>query len=383
MNKSELSEIRRRIHPEKPATDTVYGCYVNEEGAVITTFQRSLMSMPTEECDKYLALLRKVISGMPGKNLLEVTFRPDQVMEGEEHRLLMAMNNTGLKVEQSLDTFYRKVIDSYNTEERYLILLMHDNYDVPRKFRDDTAAEDASDTMFGYFLCAVCPVKEAKSNLTYSTDHQCFIENDRQYVVTPPELGFMFPSYEDGGANIYSLQYYTKDAAETHTEFVDGVFGGMAPMPAPEQKEAFDAMLSDTLEEDCSLEVVQSVHEHLRNVIEEKKLEKSPEIPVVTKKELGMVLASCGVAQEHVKAFEERYDEEFGPAADISAVNIAAPRSFEVHMPDVVVKVNPERSDLVETRIIDGARYILIRADEGVEVNGVSISSEVLGEDIE
>ena len=42
--------------------------------------------------------------------------------------------------------------------------------------------------------------------------------------------------------------------------------------------------------------------------------------------------------------------------------------------PDVVVQVNPERSDLIETRVIDGFRYILIRAEEGVEVNGVNIA---------
>ena len=35
--------------------------------------------------------------------------------------------------------------------------------------------------------------------------------------------------------------------------------------------------------------------------------------------------------------------------------------------------MNPERSDLIETRILNGARYILIRADEGVEVNGIDI----------
>ena len=37
------------------------------------------------------------------------------------------------------------------------------------------------------------------------------------------------------------------------------------------------------------------------------------------------------------------------------------------------IKVNPERSDLIETRIIGGVKYILICADEDVEVNGVSI----------
>lgn len=383
MNKIDIAEIRRGINPDKIASDAVYGCYVNEQREIITTFRKSLMTMPEDECAKYMALYKKVLSGTPGKNIIEIGFTPDAVMDGEEHKLLMAMRNTALKVEQSLDNFYDRVIRSLQIEGRYVILLLHNSIDVKPKFRDDTTMEDTSEDMFSYFLCAICPVKESKSVLSYSTRDQSFCESDREYVIAAPEVGFMFPAYEDGGANIYSVPYYTKDAAESHEELIDALFGAPAPMPAAEQKETFEAMLSDTLGEDCSLEVVQTVHEHLRNVIEEKKQEKSPEVPTVNKKELGMVLASCGVSEEHMKAFEERYDEEFGAVSDLCATNITAPSKFEVHTPDVVVKVNPERSDLVETRVIDGFRYILIRADDGVEVNGVSISMGALGEDMD
>ena len=41
--------------------------------------------------------------------------------------------------------------------------------------------------------------------------------------------------------------------------------------------------------------------------------------------------------------------------------------------PEVIIQVNPDRSDLIKTRIIDGRKYILICADDGVEVNGVEI----------
>ena len=94
------------------------------------------------------------------------------------------------------------------------------------------------------------------------------------------------------------------------------------------------------------------------------------------------MLQECGVSEERVAAFEARYDEEFG-AADLRVQNIVDVKKFELRTPDVVVKVNPERSDLIQTRTIDGSRYILIRADEGVEVNGVNISISDLGEDIE
>ena len=71
--------------------------------------------------------------------------------------------------------------------------------------------------------------------------------------------------------------------------------------------------------------------------------------------------------------FAEKYDEEFGEETALPPQNLINPRQFEVRTPEVTIRVNPERTDLVETRVIDGVKYILIRADSGVEVNGVSI----------
>ena len=84
-------------------------------------------------------------------------------------------------------------------------------------------------------------------------------------------------------------------------------------------------------------------------------------------------MESCGVAPEHITAFEEKYKEDFGEDTDVSPRNLVDLRQLEVRTPNVVIRVDPDRSDLIETRIIDGVKYLLIRADEGVEVNGASI----------
>ena len=57
----------------------------------------------------------------------------------------------------------------------------------------------------------------------------------------------------------------------------------------------------------------------------------------------------------------------------LSPSNIIDRKSFQLKTPDVIVKVDPAKLDVVETRIIDGTKYILIRADNDVEVNGVNI----------
>ena len=184
----------------------------------------------------------------------------------------------------------------------------------------------------------------------------------------------MFPCFDERAANIYSALYFTRDADEMHEGFIDAVFHCDAPVPAARQRERFQAVLEDALDEELSFDVAQTVHEKLRDMIETHAQEKIPEPLEVSRREIGGMLQACGVPEEKLEAFEARYDAEFGQGTPLRAANIAEPKRFELRTPDVVVKVNPERSDLIETRVIDGLRYILIRADEGVEVNGVNIS---------
>ena len=382
MNRKEIAEIRRRLNPDKNAISCVRGCYVNEKREIVAAFNRPMLSFPPEEQEKYLAIFKRTLAGVPGRNLIDIEFRPDQVMDDEAHQLLMGMRNTALTVDAGVEKLCQKIIDSLEIEGNYLILMMHDAYDVPFRHTDENKVDVISEEVFNYMLVSICPVKLTKPALSYFSEDNAFHSRDLDWVVGAPELGFMFPTFDDRATNIYSALYFTRDAADAHDEFVDAVFHCDAPMPAAEQREVFQAVLEDTLDEDLSFEVVQTVHEQLRDMIEEHDQDKAAEPLVVSKREVAGMLQSCGVPEEKVTAFEEKYDAEFGQGMSLNAVNIAQPRKFEVRTPDVVVQVNPERSDLVETRVIDGQRYILIRAEEGVEVNGVSVAMPgVLGDD--
>ena len=332
------------------------------------------MSFPQEEQEKYLSIFKRTLAGVPGKNLIDIEFRADQVMEDEAHQLLMGLRNTALTVDVGVEKLCQRIIDNLAMEGNYLILMMHDAYDVPFRHADENKVDVVSEEVFQYIMVCVCPVKLTKPALSYFSDDNAFHSREQDWVVAGPELGFMFPTFDDRAANIYSALYFSKDAADVHDEFIDAVFHCDAPMPAAEQREVFQAVLEESLDEDLSFEVAQTVHEQLREMIESHAQDKSAEPLVVSKREVAGMLQSCGVPEEKLTAFEERYDSEFGQGISLSAVNIAEPKKFEVRTPDVVVHVNPERSDLIETRVIDGFKYILIRADEGVEVNGVNIA---------
>ncbi len=373
MNEKEVAEIRRRFRPEKSNIAYIRGCYVNDKREIVSEFRQSFALTPQEESEKLLAILKRTLSGTLGKNLIDIDFTTRQVVDSEEHSLLMELRNSSLNNEEAAQALFQRIVQSLSIEGHYVILLAYDTYDVPYRSKDGEQQEDASSEVYSYFLCSICPVKMTKPALSYYVNENMFHNRKEDWIVAAPEIGFLFPVFEDRSTNIYSALYYTRDIAENHQEFVDAVFHCEVPMPAAEQKETFESILGETLAEDCSYDVVQSVHNQLSGMIEEHKANKEVEPLVLSKRAVKQVLESCGVPEERTATFDEKYDTVFGADTELRPRNIINSKQFEVCTPDVTIRVNPERSDLLETRVIDGKKYILIRAEEGVEVNGVQI----------
>ena len=374
MNKKEIAEIKRRLNPEFHNITIIRGCYVNGQGEVISSFSRFIEGMGEEEAEKYLAIFRKVLSGTQGQNLIDIEFTPEQVISSPEHQLLMQLKDTMLTEDDAVAQLFQAIIPTIHTEDHTLILLMHDGYDVPYRSQDGQRVAEMSTEVFHYILCAVCPVKLTKPTLGYNPDTNDFRSRESDWVVSMPEVGFMFPCFEERAADIYKALYYTRDTAKSHDELVQSLFAFQPPMPAAVQKETFQSILQESLREDCSYEVLQAVHEQVMEKMEEQKNDRHAAPLKIDKYDVKEVLAECGVKPANMAAFEEKFDQQFGEAAKIDAVNIVSPKQFQVKTPSVVIKVNSDRADLVETRVIDGHAYILIRAEEGVEVNGVNVS---------
>jgi len=387
MNQRDLSELRRRLNPDKKNPTVIRGCYTDHMGQVISMFAQPVYHLPQEENEKYMSLFKKVLSGTQGQNLLPVEFSAAQVMDGAQHKMLSELRESGLTDEDAVNALFERAlgyiqamgmaqaqsVDEQQKACNYLVLLLHDGYDIAYRDQNGETDQEQSTDVFSYILCAVCPVKQTKPQLTYVMEDANFRVHSADWAVGAPDLGFLFPAYEEHSANIYKAMFYTRDAAQTHEDFMKGVFGAERCMPAREQTETFQAVLQEALEDECSMDVVQAVHETVRTMIEEQKADKTAEPLSLSKQEVKQVLESCGVSEEKAQAFEEHYDETFGEYAELPAVNLVTPKQFKVDTPSVSIRVDPQRSDLIETRVIDGKNYILVLADGDVQVNGVNV----------
>ena len=375
MNQKEINELKRRFRADRTNVSHIYGCYVNTKGEIISRVDTALSMVPQEETELYLDRLKKVLSGAQGRNLIDIIFTPEQVSDSDEHRLLMALRDSRLQDPEIREEFYQKVAESLTLEDQnYLLLLACDSYDVPRRGRDGRDRSDESEQVFTYVVCAVCPVKEGGAALKYFHEESAFHISGAGQLVNPTVLGFLFPAFDNRTTNISNALYYAKQPAELHQELIDALFRtDEPPMSAAAQQEAFNAALTDGLEQECSFDVVQAVHEILRERIMEHKEERDPEPLALSAREITEVLEKSGVSREHQASFRGVCEAQFGDKATLNPSNLIDSGKFEIVTPEAKISVNPEFSYLVEARVINGRKYLLIPADQSVEVNGLPV----------
>ncbi len=371
MNKKEISEIKKQFTPSHCAITRICGCYVDGEKEKKAQMKEMFLSLPEEEMFKYFDIFRKTLSGTLGKNLVNMEFPMETEDFGGTQAFLMSLRESQLNDPNLLNEFYDKVIESYDYGENYLILLIHSVYDIPGKTTDGLEMEDASDEVYDHILCAICPVKLSKPGLSYQAETNSFHDRIRDWIVELPEVGFLFPAFNDRSTDIHNILYYTKNPEDLRSSLVDQLLGCVLPLTAKNQKETFQTIIEDTLGSDCDYETIRNIHENLHEMMEEKKEEPDP--LVLDKTDIKNLLAGSGVQPEKLEDFEKHYEASAPEPVPFMASNIANTRKFEVKTPDVIVQVNPARSDLVDTRIIDGRRCIVIEINDAVEVNGIPV----------
>lgn len=371
MNKKEVLEIRKQFTPANCAITRIAGCYVDHEKNKKMESKSAFLSLPEEEAFKYFDIFKKTLSGTMGKNMLYMEFPIDQEMPGGTQEFLMKLKASKLEDDMLLEEFYDKVIATYEYAENYYIILIHAMYDVPGRSSDNMEMFDASDEVYEYLVCSICPVSLSKAGLSYNAESNCIQDRIRDWVVDMPDKGFLFPAFNDRSTDIHGVLYYTKKSEDLQPELIEQLLGAKMPMSANTQKETFQMLIEDTLGEDGDYETIRNIHDTLNDMIEEHKEE--PEPLQLDKTDVRKVFEKSGVSSEKMECFDQNYEETAGEKTSLLATNITETKKFQIETPDIVIKVNTERADLIETRVIDGRQCLVIAVDDHIEVNGVNV----------
>lgn len=415
MNKKDILELKRRFKKDACTFTRMCGCYVDADHNKITTIGETFLNLEEEEFYKYLEIVKKVLSGTIGNNILELEFPTAEEAPGGRQQFLMGLRESALKNDDLMDTFYDMVIDSYDYVGNYLILVFHDAYDVMKKTSDNHKL-DESEEVYEYLLCAICPVTLTKPGLGYREDENRIGPRIRDWVVGVPDTGFVFPAFTDRSPDIHSVMFYTRDAKTPHSEFMESGLGCNPRFTATEKKLTFQNIVKEVIGEDDpeSEALFMDIQTNLNDMIPVTEDEtEEPEPVIVTPATISGVLAESGVAEDQAAVIEKTYGDVFGeepPAAEhlidpkILEANekrrekldlihqvenlkqqLDETRSLpvsdtdgddvpEVKTYDVILRVKPEKASQIHSQIIDGKKCLVIPMEENehAAVNGVN-----------
>lgn len=371
MNKKETLEIRKLFTQESSCLSKICSCYVDYNKQKVCTMQEAFLSLAKDEALKYNDLFKATLSGTIGKNLLNMEFPTEQEFNGGTQEFLMKLRASELKDDALLQEFYDRVITAFDYPENYYIILIYGNYDVPGRATDGAEMFDASEEVYQFLLCSICPVNRSKGGLSYLSDSNVIGERIRDWIVEAPMKGFLFPAFNDRGSDIHNVLYYSKNPEDIHPELIEQLLGSVTPMSPVSQKETFQSLLLDTLGEEADYEVVSSIHENLNEMIAETK--NNPDPLTLSRNEMKNLFEISGVPEQELQDFDQKYEEIAGAKTRLLASNLTNTKKLSIETPDIVIKVNSDRTDLIKTQYIDGRQCFVITVDDHVEINGMNV----------
>lgn len=435
MRKKDILELKKRFKKDHCTFTKMCGCYVNGEKNILLKFRETFLNLEEDDYFKYLEIAKKVLSGTIENNILEINFELNEEHVNEKQLEFMKLKNSQLKDDLLLDDFYNSIINNYDYEGNFLILIFHDAYDIITKTKDN-AKLDESEEVYEYILCAICPVELSKAGLRYFEEENSIKSRTRDWVVEAPSNGFVFPAFINRTTDVNSIMYYTKNAKDTHPELMENVLGCPSKQTNTEKKETFNDIIRDALgpDEKKSDHFFMEIQESLNNKIEEHNIiHEDSETPIfLTDEVIQDILNESGVPDEITTKIEKSYAESFGdtpPVADIlidnkalaakaqkkkeemlekqvrilenklervtqdnslnteAAVEIDSNNLIEENENntfndnlsevdnnyDIVLQVKPEKVSKIKSEIINGQKCIIIPVDEDehTNVNGV------------
>lgn len=372
MNKKEVSEIKKLFSPANCSISRICSCYVDAEKNKRTELKEAFLSLPEEEAFKYFTIFKDSLSGTIGKNLVNMEFPLHMESEGGTQAFLLKMRDSQLKEDALIEEFYSKVIASYEYSENYYIILIHGIYDIPARSTDGQDMFDASDFVYEFIQCIICPVKLSKAGLCYNAESNMIENRSRDWLVESPATGFLFPAFTNRNTDIHSLLYYTKNPEQMPERLIDEVLGCVKPLSAKSQKETFQAIVEETLGENCDFESVKNIHESINELLEETKDESVP--LTLERNQIKKLLEINGASQKKLEEFEQQFGEGQESAKyGFIASNVINQKSFEVKTSDITIKMPLDKTHLVENRMVDGRPCLIIPISDHVDINGITV----------
>ena len=330
--------------------------------------------MPEIECDFYLQNCKKTLGGQLGKGLVEYAFPTEAYEKDGGQKKLYDLLKTKLEDEAEVESYITYLVQSLNYPTNFYITIAHCSYSIPTKDKNDEEQEDYDDgEMYEFLLISINMSSLTDIGLYYNEKEEVVekkLNTDMQIVKAPCD-GILFPVFNDRTTDVNNVLYFTKTPKAPNEDIIMTVLGCEFNLSSEEEQLKFAKILTETLEDDLNYELINNIHENIRDVIKVGELE--TEMPTLNKNEIKKILERSGVAEEKLEDFDSIYEQELGEL-ELKPVNMIDSNKLGIKIPDITVNVKASASDKVSTQIVNGKKCLVVEIDDSLEVNGLAVN---------
>jgi hypothetical protein len=374
MNKKEIAEIKKTLKPDVTAIDIIVNAFVQhtENGLKISKISKKrLLSLDETEVVKYLDIVKQTLGGHLEKNLLNISFPFDECKDGGCQDRLYKLRASGLNDAAMNEEFIKHVAMNYDMVDDLMIQIVHGSYDVPVKTKDNIK-NDESDDVYEFIICSVCPMVLEKAAIAYNPESEDFGALKQSRIADKPYSGFLFPAFNDRASDVNQVLFYAKKPEDLHPELITALTGGKLPIPADAQQSIFESILSE-LPNSKDFENTKNIHGEIRARIDTRHM--NEEDTHLTKTDVKAIIDSTveGISDEDFNSAYEKVMADYEDGS-LALENLIDTNKFNIDVPDIQIKIKPDKVANVEQKVVDGRKCFIIPISGNVEVNGMPVS---------
>lgn len=365
MKKTEIMELRKLYRKKDDCSirQIAYG-YISADKEIKSIRHGTFLTLDEGEQFKYLEIIKKGMAGSIGKDIVT-----RDMTDPDMRKALLSLQQSEFKNEEILTAFLTQVAEKYHECINILVILISNTYDVPARGEDGFKNMDGSEDVYDFLQCFICPVKLEEPGLSYDEGTGKFGEKMTRWCVDKPVCSFLYPSFEERCGNEDKISLFAHKTA--YTVFLEELLHLDYEMTSEEQQAVFQNAMETVLDEHPDkIEVIRSIQEKINQIQED--AEETGTQTESAKKVISEVLRENDIDKETIEAAVDSFERA---GEQIVKTENLVKKDLVIKNSSVTVKVKVENAEIVNTRVIEGRKYLMIDIshEENVAVNGINV----------
>ena len=202
IDRNDMLELTRRMTVDRSNFSRIAGCYVDSDGEIDGTFNRSFLRLTPAEKEQHLKIAKAIPYAQTNTELNAYRIPKERTGANNIWQLLDGIKNSEMKNDALLDVLYEIMADYFVVDHEWGMYVFYGSYDIPAKGADHVEQWE-SEEVYQYLIFAFCPV-------------------DKEYNPGEPEYGILYPLFTNRSADFDHVAIF--DPKKAHDEMTIGLF---------------------------------------------------------------------------------------------------------------------------------------------------------------